>query len=145
MTTIESQSSQQNHNAAVQAFSYIESGQVNDAIALFADHAEFRNPLLPTLKGKKNIGRMLSLVFGKLVSKAEFKNMRVCISDNVAMIERKEVLHFGRRINVGMPVVATITIENGKIVEWRDYYDWLTLLAVTAKTGITLPFALFKK
>ena len=145
MATTESQNTQQDDNVAVQAFSYIQNGQVDDAIALFADEAEFHNPLLPALKGKKNIGRVLSLVFGKMLHKAEFKDMRVCITGNVAMVERTEVFHFSQRVNMGVPIVATITIENGQIVEWRDYFDWATMVTATLKMGITLPFALLRR
>jgi limonene-1,2-epoxide hydrolase len=47
----------------------------------------------------------------------------IATNGNTVMTERTDVINVGS-LHVGFWVCGTFQVENGKIVLWRDYFDW---------------------
>ncbi|MBB3050069.1 limonene-1,2-epoxide hydrolase [Prauserella isguenensis] len=56
----------------------------------------------------------------------------------VVLTERTDVLAAGRR-RAASSVCGTFEVSGGEIVLWRDYVDWTTVLATSARGGVDAP------
>ena len=50
-------------------------------------------------------------------------NMAGRFNGNVVMTERVDTLG-GKLFKAAIPLMGVLVVENGKITEWRDYFDW---------------------
>jgi limonene-1,2-epoxide hydrolase len=51
------------------------------------------------------------------------------------LTERTDVLE-AKRFRAAFWVCGTFEVRDGKVVLWRDYFDWPTVLAATAKGAV---------
>lgn len=92
----------------------------------FADDAVLWNAPIPPLRGKTKIKKILARLFS-LCTAFEATVHHVACDQSVVLIERTDTIHL-RGIRVSAPLTAVVHVENGKIVEWRDYFDLLYLV-----------------
>ncbi|BDC46113.1 hypothetical protein PTKU15_94100 [Paraburkholderia terrae] len=55
--------------------------------------------------------------------RAEFRVVNIAVSGNVVLSERVDVFFHASGGTITLPVMGTLTIENGMITVWRDYFD----------------------
>jgi len=94
---------------------------------LFAEDARFQSMMLEPMEGRKTLAEH----FGRLLDGAtalELKLRNIAVSGNVVFLERVDVFTYKGREGA-VPVVAVLEIEDGKVKEWREYYDRADLLA----------------
>lgn len=88
--------------------------------ALLADDVVYQNMAQAPVHGKEALRRMWSK-FGN-ISHISFEILNTARNGNVVLNERLDHLVIeGREIRI--PMSASFTIEKGKIVAWREYYD----------------------
>ncbi len=93
--------------------------------ALPAPNLPYTNVSLPTLKS----GQTVSTLFERLMVKGtgfEVQVHRIAENGDIVMTERTDILKVGP-LHVGFWVCGTFRVEDGKIVLWRDYFDWLDI------------------
>lgn len=85
----------------------------------------YTNVSLPTFKSGKKVAGLIKLAFSSS-RKLQVKNHQVVPKGNVVLTERTDILNI-RPLHVGFWVCGTFEVENGKIIVWRDYFDWLNV------------------
>lgn len=92
--------------------------------ALLADDVVYQNMAQAPVHGKEALRRMWSK-FGN-ISHISFEILNTARNGNVVLNERLDHLVIeGREIRI--PMSASFTIEKGKIVAWREYYDMASM------------------
>ena len=79
-----------------------------------------------TFKGKDDVKSFLQKL-GPSMSNAHYKIKNVIEQDNILMLEGEEN-YTKREKDVCVPYMAIFFFENGKIREWRDYFDLDTVM-----------------
>lgn len=97
------------------------------AVDLCADDVVYQNVPLPAARGRKAVRRQLRAMT-RLGTGFEVEMVNIAANGPVVLTERVDVL---RRKNFSMEfwVCGTFEVRDGKIVLWRDYFDWPTFLA----------------
>ena len=99
-----------------------------DAIAdLFAEDGRFLSMTVPPLvrDGRETIREQWGALLAD-VDEIELQLRNITVSGNSVMIERVDV--FSYRGKAGrVPVMCIMDIENGRVKEWREYYDHASL------------------
>lgn len=100
---------------------------VAGAVGLCADDVVYQNVPLPAARGQKAVRRQLRAM-AKVGTGFEVRMVNIAANGPVVLTERIDVL---RRGNFAMEfwVCGTFEVRDGKIVLWRDYFDWPTFLA----------------
>ena len=92
--------------------------------ALLADNVVYQNMAQAPVQGKEALRQMWGK-FGR-ISHLSFEILNTARNGNVVLNERLDHLVIdGREIRI--PMSASFTIEQGKIVAWREYYDMATM------------------
>ena len=55
--------------------------------------------------------------------RAEFKIVNIAAAGNIVLSERVDIFYHSSGGTITLPVMGTVTIENGMITVWRDYFD----------------------
>ena len=98
-----------------------------DAIAdMFTEDGVLHSMMIDPIKGRENIRpRMKFLVDNATHMKLNVRNWAV--TGNTVIIERTDEFTF-RGHDGKVPVVGVLEIADGKVKEWREYYDRAELL-----------------
>jgi len=114
--------------------------QDHDQIAaLLAPDLRYTNVSLPTLKGGQKVANLFELLLRRGTG-FQVKVHSIATNGNTVMTERTDVINVGS-LHVGFWVCGTFQVENGKIVLWRDYFDWWDISrgALRGVAGMILP------
>ncbi|MCG9512390.1 MULTISPECIES: limonene-1,2-epoxide hydrolase family protein [Acinetobacter calcoaceticus/baumannii complex] len=85
----------------------------------------YTNVSLPTFKGGKRVAGLIKLALSR-TRKLQVKNHQIVAKGNVVLTERTDIVNIGP-FHAGFWVCGTFKVENGKIILWRDYFDWLNV------------------
>ena len=92
------------------------------ALALIDDDCVYENVPFHTARGKARIERDLGLMARALTS-FEVEMVNIAASGGVVLTERVDHLG-GRLFKAAIPLMGAFVVEQGRITEWRDYFDW---------------------
>jgi limonene-1,2-epoxide hydrolase len=107
------------------------------ALNLLAEDVVYQNVSLPKATGRAAVAKQLAL-FGRYCTGFEAINHRIVGDGNTVLTERTDIIEI-RKLRSEFWVCGTFEVRDGKIVLWRDYFDWANILAATAKgTGRAL-------
>jgi len=101
------------------------------ALALLAEDVVYQNVSLPKAHGKPAVAKQLAL-FGRYCTGFEAINHRIVGDGDTVLTERTDIIEIGR-VRSEFWVCGTFEVRDGKIVLWRDYFDWANFLAGAAK------------
>jgi limonene-1,2-epoxide hydrolase len=101
------------------------------ALALLAEDVVYQNVSLPKAKGKAAVAKQLGL-FGRYCKGFEAINHRIVGDGDTVLTERTDIIEIGR-VRSEFWVCGTFEVRDGRIVLWRDYFDWANLIAAAAK------------
>jgi limonene-1,2-epoxide hydrolase len=97
------------------------------AAELLADDVEWRNTGMPTIRGARQVGRMLRDMERRRISfSADLHH--VAASGPIVLTERTDYLGAGR-FAADFWVCGTFRVEDGRIVLWDDHFSWGSFLA----------------
>ena len=101
-----------------------------DAIAdLFAEDGRFLSMTAPpTVKTGREVIRKEWGALLSGVSEIELQLRNISVIGNSVFIERLDVFTYKGKTG-RVPVACVMDIENGKVKEWREYYDRASLLS----------------
>lgn len=85
----------------------------------------YTNVSLPTFKGGKRVAGLIKLALSS-ARKLKVKNHQLVAKENIVLTERTDILEIGP-LHIGFWVCGTFEVEDGKIILWRDYFDWLNV------------------
>ena len=132
--------SQSNPEQIVTLFLQALEAQDHDQIAsLLAPDLHYTNVSLPTLKGGQKVANLFELLLRRGTG-FQVKVHSLATNGNTVMTERTDVINIGP-LHIGFWVCGTFQVENGKIVLWRDYFDWWDISrgALRGVAGMILP------
>lgn len=107
--------------------------------ALLAADLRYTNVSLPTIVG----GQRVATLFERLLSRGggfDVQIHSIAANGDTVMTERTDVIKVGP-LHIGFWVCGTFQVQNGQIIVWRDYFDWLDISRATVRglAGIVLP------
>ena len=111
---------------------------IDAGLALIDEHCVYKNVPFHTAKGKRRIERDLRAMT-KSVNQFDVDTVNMAVNGNVVMTERIDTLS-GRFFSAAIPLMGVFVVENGKITEWRDYFDWSSVLGKFGRSLLTSPF-----
>jgi limonene-1,2-epoxide hydrolase len=104
-------------------FAHWSANRIEEALAMLADDVLYDNVPLPDIVGRENV-RKFHADFGiGTAFNVDWQVTEIAISGNVVLNERIDIFTHESGGRITLPVMGTITVENGKITLWRDYFD----------------------
>ena len=84
--------------------------------------------------------RLAHLTLGRPSAGFEVYNHAISASGNSVLTERTDVMTFGR-LRIQFWVCGRFDVEDGKIVLWRDRFDWMNYTVATLRglAGVLVP------
>ncbi|WP_244489897.1 limonene-1,2-epoxide hydrolase family protein [Rhizobium sp. Leaf391] len=90
---------------------------------MLSDDVLYDNVPLPNIVGRNNV-RKFDEDFGVGTAfKVDWTVSNIAASGNVVLNERIDVFTHDSGATIRLPVMGTVTVENGVITVWRDYFD----------------------
>ncbi|MCG8670292.1 MAG: nuclear transport factor 2 family protein [Pseudomonadales bacterium] len=105
------------------------------AVAYIDDNCIYKNVPFHTAKGKNRIRRDLGSMSGAM-NLFHVEMVHIAVNGNVVLTERVDTLG-GRFFKAAIPLMGVFVVNNGKITEWRDYFDWSSGLGKTIGSVFT--------
>ncbi len=81
----------------------------------------------PTVKGPDEIYAILDVYRG-MCERFEGKLINIVEEGDVILVEREELTFLKNGETVNLPVMDSFLMKDGKISEWREYWDLATLM-----------------
>lgn len=100
------------------------------ALALLADDVVYQNVSLPEARGRDAVARQVALL-GRYATGFRAINHRIVGDGRTVLTERTDIIEI-RRFRAAFWVCGRFEVRDGKIAEWRDYFDWVNVLAGVA-------------
>jgi limonene-1,2-epoxide hydrolase len=109
--------------AAQTFFAHWSANRIDEAVAMLSGDVLYDNVPLPDIVGRENV-RKFQADFGiGTVFKVDWQVTEIAVSGNVVLNERIDVFTHESGGHITLPVMGTLTVEDGKITVWRDYFD----------------------
>ncbi|KQY01302.1 limonene-1,2-epoxide hydrolase [Mycobacterium sp. Root135] len=97
--------------------------RVEDALAMLSEDVLYDNVPYPNIIGREGVRKFyLDSGVGKTL-RTDWKIINIAVSGNVVLNERVDDFHHLSGAVVSLPVMGTLTIDDGQITVWRDYFD----------------------
>ncbi|RLA44597.1 MAG: limonene-1,2-epoxide hydrolase [Gammaproteobacteria bacterium] len=97
---------------------------VKELSAFFTDDGCYHNMPLQPAKGRENVEQLIA-GFLSTWTETEWEIINIASSGDIVIVERIDKTKTTAG-NVDLPCVGVFELENGKIKEWRDYFDMAT-------------------
>lgn len=111
--------------------SALEDLDVDRALTHAAPGMIYQNVPLPPARGRAAVGKALRAMT-RYGTGFEARVHNIAASGPVVLTERTDVLEQGAW-RAEFWVCGTFEVHDGKLTLWRDYFDWTTFLAASAK------------
>lgn len=111
---------------------------MDKGLALIDDECVYQNVPFHKARGKKAIVSTMQGM-GKAINQFDIEMVNIAVNGDVVLTERIDTLG-GRFFNMKLPVMGVFVVKNGKITEWRDYFDWSLSLGKFVGSVVTRPF-----
>lgn len=107
--------------------------------ALLAPDLQYTNVSLPTLRGGEKVARLLKMALRKGTGFKVYMQ-HIATSGDIVMTERIDTIEVGA-LHINFWVCGTFRVQDGKVVLWRDYFDWWNISKGTVRgmAGIVIP------
>lgn len=97
--------------------------RMEDALTMLTEDVYYHNVPFPVIIGRDGVRQFhIDFGFGK-DWRAEFNIINIAVVGNVVLSERLDVFYHTSGGTISLPVMGALTIENGMITNWRDYFD----------------------
>lgn len=98
---------------------------VEAAVALLDDEVVYQNVPLPPARGRRAVEQQLGLL-ARFGSGFEARIHNLAADGPIVLTERTDVIEIGR-LRADFWVCGTFEVRDGRIVLWRDYFDFANL------------------
>lgn len=104
-------------------FDHWSANRIEDALSMLSENVLYDNVPFPDIIGRENV-RKFHDEFGIGKSfKVDWKVTNIASSGNVVLNERVDIFIHENGGRITLPVMGTVTVEDGQITVWRDYFD----------------------
>jgi limonene-1,2-epoxide hydrolase len=104
-------------------FAHWSANRIDDALAMLSEDVLYDNVPFPDIVGRENV-RKFHADFGLGTAfTVDWKVTAIAAAGNVVLNERVDIFTHQSGEKITLPVMGTVTVENGAITVWRDYFD----------------------
>lgn len=104
-------------------FGHWNANRIDDALGMLSDDVLYDNVPLPDIVGRHAVGEFHRGFGIGTVFLLDWKIVHIAAAGNVVLNERIDIFRHRDGGIIRLPVMGTLTVENGKITVWRDYFD----------------------
>lgn len=104
-------------------FEHWSANRIDNALAMLSEDVLYDNVPFPDIIGRENVRKFHGDFGIGTTFNVDWKVTAIAASGNVVLNERIDVFTHESGGKVTLPVMGTITVENGQITIWRDYFD----------------------
>jgi len=121
-------------------FELLQEGDIEAAAELLDPAVRYVNVPLPAIRGKERTKKVLAAVFGRPRVGLEVYMHSISESQGTVLTERTDVIVVGP-VRVQVWVCGRFDVAGGRIVFWKDYFDWLDAAVATVRglLGAVIP------
>ncbi|RKT99342.1 limonene-1,2-epoxide hydrolase [Burkholderia sp. Nafp2/4-1b] len=110
-------------DVAIEFFNHWSANRIDEALSMLAEDVLYDNVPFPDIIGRDNVRKFhKDFGIGKTFT-VDWKVTQIAANGNVVLNERIDVFLHERGGRITLPVMGTLTIEDGIITVWRDYFD----------------------
>ena len=99
---------------------------IDGALDMFTEDGAFHSMMSEPVKGQAALKEFLTKLFSAM-SELTLEVRSEAVTGNTVILERFDSWTFNGRPG-SIPVVGVFDVEDGKVKEWREYYDRTTLI-----------------
>lgn len=104
-------------------FDHWSGNRIDEALAMLTDDVLYDNVPFPDIFGRENV-RKFHRDFGiGTTFTVDWTVTNIAAAGQVVLNERVDVFNHANGGKITLPVMGTLTIANGLITIWRDYFD----------------------
>ena len=105
-----------------------------------ADDVAYTNVSLPTIHGRRAVGKALARFLPGLGATFEVMVLNIAAEGPVVLTERIDAINVGR-LRLQFWVNGRFEVTDGKVTVWRDYFDYYdtTRAALRGLAGVVVP------
>lgn len=118
----------------------LEAMDLEGALDRLSPDVVYQNMPLPPTRGHRGVRRVLKPVF-KVAGGFEARINHLAANGPVVLTERTDAVLLGP-VRIPFPVCGTFEVRDGRIVLWRDTFDWATAVVNILLAG---PLYLFRR
>ncbi|WOD20416.1 limonene-1,2-epoxide hydrolase family protein [Paraburkholderia kirstenboschensis] len=108
---------------ALEFFEHWSANRIDEALAMLADDVLYDNVPFPQIVGRDNV-RMFHADFGiGRIFTVDWQVTQIAASGDVVLNERVDIFRHEDGGEISLPVMGTVTVKDGIITVWRDYFD----------------------
>ena len=100
---------------------------VEGALDMFTEDGAFHSMMRRPHKGREALRKFMGDLFSNL-SELDLEIRSEAVTGNTVILERVDSWVYNERPG-SIPVVGVFDVENGKVKEWREYYDRAVILS----------------
>ena len=104
-------------------FAHWQANRVEEALALLAADVVYHNFPTPDLIGREAVLKFHVDAGIGTALRANWEVVHLAATGNVVLNERIDNFQHANGFTLTVPVMGTLTIEEGAITVWRDYFD----------------------
>ena len=104
-------------------FAHWSANRIDEALAMLSENVLYDNVPFPDIIGRAGVEafhRNFGIGSDFMV---DWRVTLVAAAGNVVLNERIDVFRHKNGGTITLPVMGTVTVENGEITVWRDYFD----------------------
>lgn len=110
--------------------SAMDSLDIDRALSFLDNDIEYQNVPLPAARGHAAVEEQLRRV-ARICTGFEGRVRHIAVDGDVVLTERTDTLQI-RSWEAKFWVFGSFQVRDGRIVVWRDYFDWTTVFAASA-------------
>lgn len=104
-------------------FAHWSANRIDEALAMLSDDVLYDNVPFPDIVGRAGVEafhRGFGIGTDFLV---DWQVTQIAAAGDVVLNERIDIFRHKNGGTITLPVMGTVTVENGEITVWRDYFD----------------------
>ena len=120
----------------------LQRSDLDAALALVAEDLIYINVSLPTIHGRRGLGRVFRPLFKPGRAGFAVRMHHIATDGEVVLTDRTDQITLGR-FRARFWVYGRFVVRDGQIAVWRDCFDWLdlTIAIMRGLAGMLIPAA----
>ena len=104
-------------------FAHWSNNRIDDALRMLSHDVLYDNVPFPDIVGREAVGEFHRGFGIGSAFLLDWKVTQIAAAGNVVLNERIDIFKHANGASITLPVMGTLTVENGEITVWRDYFD----------------------
>jgi limonene-1,2-epoxide hydrolase len=110
-------------DTAQRFFAHWSANRIDDALAMLSDDVLYDNVPFPDIVGRAGVEQFHKGFGIGTTYRVDWRVTHIAAAGNVVLNERLDIFHHKDGGTITLPVMGTLSVEEGRITVWRDYFD----------------------